>query len=673
MSPPLLEVRGLTAQLGSRTLLKALDFSVPRGRTLALVGESGSGKSLTALSIMRLLPEVVRVRAGRVRLEGEDLLRLQERVMRRVRGGRIGMIFQEPMTALNPVMTVGAQIAEMARAHGYRRDLRAHVQRLLEEVGMPDARNRLDAWPHQLSGGLKQRVVIAMALAARPDLVIADEPTTALDVTIQAQVLGLLGRLQSQRHLSVLLITHDLGVVAQVAHLVAVMYQGEILERAPVEAFYRRPGHPYGRMLFDALPSMARRGRPLEVPAADVGTRQNAACPYAPRCAWAQDRCWVRAPAWTQIAAGHEVRCHRVEELPAWHGPGAIQSPGARPRDPSTVSPVGSSRASSTVSVSPEARVPLLAVEALKVHFPIRKGLFKRVVGTIRAVDGVSLEIPAATTYALVGESGCGKTTLGKAILQLVRPTAGTVRLAGVPVDRARIGALRRRVQMIFQDPYASLDPRMRVAEILAEGVEALRRRRPDRAQLAGLLEQVGLGAGLLDRYPHEFSGGQRQRIGIARALAVDPELLICDEPTSALDVSVQAQILNLLTELQARRGLAYLFVTHDIAVVEYLADRIGVMYLGRVVEEAPAEPLLRRPRHPYTQALLEAVPLPDPARRRPQALPGDPTSPSALPPGCAFYSRCPVREPRCREQAPGLREVAPGWRVACWRAYDGG
>ena len=480
MTRALLAVEELSARIGARSVLREVAFTVPRARTVALVGESGSGKSLTALSIMRLLPDVVRVCTGRVDLGGHDLLRLEERHMRRVRGGRIGMIFQEPMTALNPVMTIGDQVAEMARAHGQRRDVREHVRRLLEEVGIPDAAARLDAWPHQLSGGLKQRVVIAMALAAGPELVIADEPTTALDVTIQAQVLRLLGRLQRQRDLSVLLITHDLGVVAQVAHAVAVMYRGEILERAPVVPFYRRPAHPYSRMLFEALPSLARRGQPLGE-TAGLQEEAEAACPYAPRCRWAQDRCWTQPPGWRQMGEGQAVRCHRAGELPAWRP--TAEPPDARPdRSAVTREPGGA-----------HARAPLLAVQDLEVHFPIRKGVFKRVVGYVRAVDGVSLEVAPASTYALVGESGCGKTTLGKAILQLVRPTAGAVRLDGEPVVGRHLMRLRQRVQMVFQDPYASLDPRMRIAQILAEGVEALQRRHPGPEQLAELLRQVGL------------------------------------------------------------------------------------------------------------------------------------------------------------------------------------
>jgi len=651
--PPLLRVEGLTARVGRRRVLRGVDFEVPRARTVALVGESGSGKSLTALSIMRLLPAAVRLERGRVALGGTDLLRVQERRMRVVRGGRVGMIFQEPMTALDPVMTVGDQIIEAARAHGLRVDPRAHARRLLEEVGMPDAGQRLDAWPHQLSGGLKQRVVIAMALAAGPELVIADEPTTALDVTIQAQVLRLLGRLQAERALSVLLITHDLGVVAQVAHDVVVMYRGEILERAPVAAFYRHPAHPYSRMLFEVLPSLARRGAPLGSGAEAAGTghgADEAGCPWAPRCRWVRDRCLRESPGWTRVGPDHGVRCHRIAELPAWSGASRVAAD-ARPRT------VGSGD------------TPLLAVEDLRVHFPIRKGVFRRVVGAVRAVDGVSLQIAAATTYALVGESGCGKTTLGKGILHLVPPTGGRVRLHGEVVEDGGLRRLRERVQMVFQDPYASLNPRMRVSQILAEGLEALRGQRPDRARLAELLEQVGLEARALDRYPHEFSGGQRQRIGIARALAVKPELLVCDEPTSALDVSVQAQILDLLRHLQAEHGLAYLFITHDLAVVEYLADRVGVMYLGRLVEEGPAEALLRKPLHPYTRLLLEAVPVPDPTRRRLPESTGDPASLGEPPAGCPFYARCPVREPRCARQAPAMIEAGRGWRVACWKA----
>jgi peptide/nickel transport system ATP-binding protein len=603
MSEALLRVEGLrTVLYGAGEPVRAvdgIDLEIRRGETFALVGESGSGKSMTALSIMRLLPETGRVAAGKVELEGTDLLALPEAAMRLVRGRRIAMIFQEPATSLNPVLTVGYQIREVLERHTplRGRELERRVVELIESVGIPDAERRTSEYPFQLSGGLKQRVMIAMALAAGPDLLIADEPTTALDVTIQAQILELLRSLQQKTGMSMLLITHDLGIVAQMAQRVAVMYAGHLVEVAGRERFFSAPQHPYSRKLFAALPGAGKRGGELSVIKGQVPplTSDFRQCRFADRCDFAWERCFAEAPGWTRTAEGQTVRCHLREEK----GP-------AGPMD------AAAAAAAARETSAPE---PLLAVRDLKVHFPIRKGLLRRTVGWVKAVDGVSLEIGAGRTHALVGESGSGKTTVGKAILQLIRPTAGEVRFGGVELTALRGADLRGRrgdFQIIFQDPYSSLNPRMRVADLLAEGMSALgvepsaqaRAKRVDE-----LLEQVGLPGDARERYPHEFSGGQRQRIAIARALAVKPRLIVCDEPTSALDVSVQAQILNLLKQLQSDLGLSYLFITHNIAVVEYLAHEVSVMYLGRIVEHGPARRVLESPGHPYTQALLSAVP----------------------------------------------------------------
>jgi peptide/nickel transport system ATP-binding protein len=606
MSETLLRVEGLkTVLYGGGKPVRAVDgvdLEIRRGETFALVGESGSGKSMTALSIMRLLPETGRVAAGKVELQGTDLLALPEAAMRLVRGRRVAMIFQEPATSLNPVLTVGYQIREVLERHTPLRGsaVGRRVAELIESVGIPDAERRATEYPFQLSGGLKQRVMIAMALAADPDLLIADEPTTALDVTIQAQILELLRSLQEKTGMSMLLITHDLGIVAQMARRVAVMYAGHLVEVADRERFFSAPQHPYSRKLFAALPGAARRGGELSVIKGQVPplTAEFRQCRFADRCDFAWERCFAEAPGWTATSGpGRQqiVRCHlREEKGPA--GPMEMAAAAAAAREPA-------------------APKPLLAVRDLKVHFPIRKGILRRTVGWVKAVDGVSLEIGAGRTHALVGESGSGKTTAGKAILQLIRPTAGEVVFDGVELTKLRGADLRERranFQIIFQDPYSSLNPRMRVADLLSEGMSALgvepgaqaRARRVDE-----LLEQVGLPGDARDRYPHEFSGGQRQRIAIARALAVKPRLIVCDEPTSALDVSVQAQILNLLKQLQSDLGLSYLFITHNIAVVEYLAHEVSVMYLGRIVEHGPARRVLESPGHPYTQALLSAVP----------------------------------------------------------------
>jgi len=543
MSQPLLQVSNLQVSFGEGdNLLRAVDgisFNIERDQTMVLLGESGSGKSITAHSIMRLLPAAARIEQGEVWLDGQDLFRISERRMRDIRGGRIAMIFQEPQSSLNPVMTAGQQIGETLQRHQGLRG-RAGLERtleLLDAVGIPEPEQRVDDYPHQFSGGMKQRIMIAMALAGRPDLLIADEPSTALDVTIQARILELLKTLQRETGTGILFITHDIGVAAQMADHVAVMREGRIVEENDSKAFFAEPSHPYTHQLFDALPSRERRQRE------------------------------------------------------------------ANENQPLTQ------------------QAPLLDVRDLKVHFPIRKGVFKRIVGYVRAVDGVSIRIHAGETVAMVGESGSGKTTLGMGILQLLRPTEGNVLFDGVQLTDLRGNALRRRrsdIQVVFQDPYASMNPRMLVGDIIEEGMLAQGiggNRHQRRERVAELLRQVDLKPEYIQRYPHEFSGGQRQRICIARALAVDPKLIICDEPTSALDVSVQAQILDLLKDLQARLGIAYLFITHNIAVVEYLAHYVAVMYQGRLVEQGKVDDVLLRSQHEYTRKLLEAVPRP-PARK---------------------------------------------------------
>ncbi|MEE9941107.1 MAG: dipeptide ABC transporter ATP-binding protein [Achromobacter xylosoxidans] len=547
---PLLAVRGLDVDIagdsGMTHAVKRLQLAISQRETFALVGESGCGKSMTALALLRLLPDAGRIVGGQIDLDGEDLNRLPESAMRGVRGGRIGIIFQEPSTSLNPVMRVGDQIIETLVAHTPLRGAAARARAIdwLRRVGIPEPERRVDDYPFQFSGGQKQRVMIAIALAAEPLLLIADEPTTALDVTVQAQVLDLLAGIQREIGMAVLLITHDLAVVRNVAHHVALMRGGEIVESASAEEFFRAPKHPYARQLFDAIPTFEKRGVPLS---------------QAGRAAQAQD------------------------------------AARKRPREPGVV----------------------LDVQDLKVHYPVRKGPLRRVASWVKAVDGVTFTLRAGETLALLGESGCGKTTTGKALLRLIDGAriSGRAMLQGqdlLTADRARLQRLRQDIQIVFQDPYASLDPRMRVGDILDEGLESLRRgmgARERRDRAVRLVERVGLPANTLSRYPHEFSGGQRQRIAIARALAVEPKVLICDEPTSALDVSVQAQILDLLRELQDELGIAYLFITHNFGVVEYLADRIAVMDGGRIVELGEADAVLHAPRQDMTRRLLDAVP----------------------------------------------------------------
>lgn len=526
--------------------VQALALSVHRGETFALVGESGSGKSMTALALMRLLPEALHVLEGEVLLNGRNINTLPEMAMQKIRGGRIAMIFQEPGTSLNPILRIGDQLLETITVHTDLRGAQARAKAIhwLDRVGIPQPEHRIDHYPFQFSGGQKQRIMIAMALAAQPDLLVADEPTTALDVTVQAQILELLADIQKELGMAVLMITHDLAIVHQVADTVALMRHGKIVETAPAKEFFKAPKHPYARELFDAIPTFEKRGRPL--------------------------------------------------------------------------SALGRAR-QSDVSADPQTESqPILTVKQLKVGYPIRRGWLRRLVGVAQVVDGVSFELRAGKTLALLGGSGCGKTTVAKALLRLldgVAISSGDVRLDGhdlLQAKGAQLKRLRTQIQIVFQDPFASLDPRMRVGEILQEGVAALlaemsAEQRAERVQ--SLLDRVGLPIDAARRYPHEFSGGQRQRIAIARALAVRPKVLILDEPTSALDVSVQAQILDLLNDLQREFGMAYLFITHNFGVVEYFADQIAIMDAGHLVEIGSAEQVLHKPEHGVTQRLLKAVP----------------------------------------------------------------
>jgi peptide/nickel transport system ATP-binding protein len=598
---------GLDSDAGLVRAIDGLRLTIQRGETFALVGESGCGKSMTALALMRLLPENGRVLGGRIDLEGTDTLGLSEQSMRGVRGGRIGMIFQEPSTSLNPVMKVGAQIVEAIETHTPLRGDAARAKAIdwLKRVGIPEPERRIDEYPFRMSGGQKQRVMIAMTLATEPELLVADEPTTALDVTIQKQILDLLRELQREQGMGLLLITHDLAVVSGMAQRVALMYAGQIIEVATADEFFRTPKHPYAQALLRALPDAGRRGDALAAIGGTVPalTQTFTGCRFAPRCASAQPRCASTVPALQLLGPTRSVRCLLYDDGNA---------------NPEIVVPVPAPSATASQPVAAALAAPLLEVENLHVRFPIRKGLLQRVVGTFDAVAGVSFSIAAGRTLALVGESGCGKTTTGKAIVQLLRRQAlieGQARFEGrdlFTLDGDALQAARGDIQIIFQDPYASLDPRMRVLEILEEGLVALRPgmdAAARRQRLHDLADQVGLRREALDRYPHEFSGGQRQRIAIARALAVRPKLIVCDEPTSALDVSVQAQILNLLEQLQRDLGLAYLFITHNIGVVEYIADHVAVMQAGRIVEQGTSEQVLRAPAHAYTRTLLAAVP----------------------------------------------------------------
>jgi peptide/nickel transport system ATP-binding protein len=666
MSIHLLEVKHLSTLLfGSAEVVRPVDdvsFTVAPGETFALIGESGSGKSMTALSIMRLLPEGGRIESGKVWFEGRDILALPEAEMRSVRGGAMAMVFQDPATSLNPVLPVGRQIIEVLLRHSALSadEARQRATALLADVGIPDPSRQLDSYPFQLSGGMNQRVMIAMALGGAPRLLIADEPTTALDATIQAQVLELLAALQRVHGMAMILISHDLGLVAHLAHQVAVMYAGELVEVAPRAAFFAAPRHPYSLKLFAALPSAQQRGRRLETIKGNVPvlTRRFLGCRFADRCPSAWERCHREVPGWHRVADGHDARCHLFDK--------GVSRAAVRDAPHQAVA-VADKVVDSSV---------LLEVIDLTVEFPLRRGPWRRP-GRVLAVDGVNLRLAHARTLALVGESGCGKTTTGKAILQLIRPTRGEVRFNGTDLSaltERTLRPLRRTMQIVFQNPFASLNPRMRVGEIIEEGVTSLgviADKDARAARIVTLLTQVGLSADALDHYPHEFSGGQRQRIAIARALAVEPQLLICDEPTSALDVSVQAQILNLLKELQESLGLSYLFITHNIAVVDYIAHEVAVMYLGRIVERGPVEEVLQRPRHPYTQALLSAVPRMNGGERTLIVLKGDMPPRDRPPTGCHFHPRCPKAMSLCRQRYPGSTYLSDAHEVHCF-LYEG-
>jgi peptide/nickel transport system ATP-binding protein len=659
----LLRVSGMVTQLrnGAR-IVDDISFNIKAGETFVLLGESGCGKSMTALSLLRLLPDGVVNAGSAAQLDGIELFDLREREMRDLRGGMMAMIFQEPGLSLNPVMTVGQQIAEVLGLHQGMRGSAARLRcvELLDQVGIPDASRRAEEYPFQLSGGMKQRVMIAMALAGQPKLLIADEPTTALDVTIQAQVLQLLRDTQAASGMSLLLITHDLGVVAEMAHQVGVMYAGQIVEQASRAQLFDQPLHPYTQKLFAALPDATRRNQSLAAIPGNVPPLGSITqgCRFAARCDRAWSLCNEKTPDWTVVGEGQGVRCH------------LYQGQDARGKGQENNVRVQEHQDDSKPDLHLAPCPLLLEVSDLRVYFPIRKGLLQRVVGQVKAVDGVSLDIPQGRTLALVGESGCGKTTLGKALLQLISPITGSVQFDGRELIGSDAREQRASMQMVFQDSYASLNPKMRVAEILEEGMTALNignNSAARQAHIDTLLDQVGLARDSKWRYPHEFSGGQRQRIAIARALAVSPRLLICDEPTSALDVSVQAQILNLLKSLQQKLELSYLFITHNLAVVEYLADEVCVMYLGRIVERGTSAEVLRAPKHPYTQALLSAIPRIDGAKRERIRLKGDLPSPANPPQGCHFAPRCEHASEQCRMSYPPVTRHSPTHSVRCY------
>ncbi|MFF0489235.1 dipeptide ABC transporter ATP-binding protein [Nocardia sp. NPDC004068] len=608
---PLLEVADLhvsfPSEEGRIDAVRGVNYSVGDGEVLAIVGESGSGKSVSSLAVMGLLPEQARVR-GSIRLRGKELLGMGDRQLSRWRGSRISMVFQDPLSALTPVYRIGDQIAEALRAHGTMsaEQAAARAVELLDLVGIPDPALRAKAFPHEFSGGMRQRVVIAMAIANDPELIICDEPTTALDVTVQKQILGLLRKARDITGAGVVMITHDMGIAATLADRVAVMYAGRIVETAAAAELFNQPRMPYTVGLLGSIPRIDGPARAPLIPIAGAPPAMHAlppGCPFAPRCPVSIDDCRAAEPPLQDTAPGHRAACIRTSEVGTTDLFAAYRREVAAPES----------------VAAPEDRV-VLRVSGLTKTFPLTSGVvFRRRTGEVRAVDGIDLELRAGRTLALVGESGSGKSTTLTQIMDLVAPQAGTIEVLGSDVatlTKGRRREIRRKLQIVFQDPSGSLDPRLPIFDALAEPLRVDGRPREEiRRRVPELLRQVGLRAEHADRYPADFSGGQKQRINIARALALDPELLVLDEPVSSLDVSIQAGVLNLLRELQAARGLSYLFVSHDLSVVRNLAHDIAVMYRGKIVESGPAERIFADPRHEYTRALIDAVPVPVVAR----------------------------------------------------------
>ena len=677
--PPLLEVRDLRVEFNTRHgVLRAIDdvsFSIARGEVLGVVGESGAGKSLTGAAIIGLLDPPGRMTGGRIMLSGRRIDDLSPEQMRTVRGREIGAIFQDPLTSLNPLYSVGRQLTETIRTHLplTRSQARARAIELLADTGIPAAAQRIDHYPHQFSGGMRQRVVIALALAAEPKLIIADEPTTALDVSIQAQIISLLRRLCRDRGTSVLLITHDMGVISETADRMAVMYAGRIAEVGPVSDVIHRPGHPYTVGLMGSIPAVGDVRDRLEqidgaMPRLDAIP---AGCAFHPRCGAALPRCRIERPELTKTGRTMAA-CWRADA-----GPGPFKGIQIR----------ASGNGAPLLSPAPEASAPgtapLVRADGLGKSFDVSAPWLSRVLSggsrqLLHAVDDVSFEIARGETLALVGESGCGKSTVARMLVGLHRPSTGRVVIDDQEVAANGSGpgaALHGRLQMIFQDPYASLDPRWSVQRIVGEPI---RTQRPGccAAELAdrvgALLEQVGLSASDAHRYPHQFSGGQRQRISIARALATGPQFIVCDEPTSALDVSVQAQVLNLMRDLQRSSGLTYLFISHNLAVVHHISDRVGVMYLGRLVELAPKRALFSAPRHPYTRMMLDAIPDMRGTGRARIPVAGEVPNPLSPPTGCTFHPRCPHAQARCRIERPVRLNLGDGRQVACHGVEEG-
>jgi peptide/nickel transport system ATP-binding protein len=675
----LLKVENLKTQfMTERGLVKAVDgvsYDIHEGEIIGLVGESGCGKSVSQLSLLQLIPippgEIV---GGKAIFEGQDLLQFNANgpQMRSIRGGKIAMIFQEPMTSLNPAMTIARQLSEVMQLH-LNMDSQAARERsieLLGLVGIPDAERRVDDYPHQFSGGMRQRVMVAMAVSCNPKLIIADEPTTALDATIQAQLLELMKDIVVRFKTAMVLVTHNLGIVARYAQRINVMYAGRIVESGTVKEIWDNPLHPYTIALLQCVPKLGKKVVPIEgFPPHLINMPPT--CPFLPRCSYQTEDC--RRKPWSEleyVEGQHYVGCH-------------VDTRSVSP----TVSTYSNKRANTMQHVTAGAEAgktkqlqddTILDVTGLRMYFPVTRGLLRRKIADVKAVDNISFKIKRGETLGLVGESGCGKTTVGRCTQRLYRPTAGQIFFEGediAPLSGNKIKTLRRKISVVFQDPYGSLNPRMNAGSIVGEPLNVhhlVSSNKEYKEKVDELFLMAGLDPSMTDRFPHEFSGGQRQRIAIARALAGDPSLIICDEPIASLDVSIQAQIINLLQELQEKkRGLTYMFISHDLLTVQYISTRVAVMYLGRIVEIANSEELYDNTLHPYSRALLSAIPIPDPhleEKRERIILQGDVPSPLNPPPGCNFHTRCPIASSECGHVVPALVDIGNGHQVSCIR-----
>jgi oligopeptide/dipeptide ABC transporter ATP-binding protein len=726
---PVLDIKDLSTHIKlTSSVVQAVgnvDLSIEAGETLGVVGESGCGKSMTGLSIMGLLPPGGSIVGGSIKLNDRELVGLKQDELRAIRGNEIGMIFQDPLTSLDPTKSIGYQVAEPVQLHrgASKSEARDRALEVLSLVGLPRPKERLDDYPHQLSGGLRQRVMIAMALANEPKLLIADEPTTALDVTIQAQILTLLRDLKDRLGMAMLLITHDMGVIAGHADRVNVMYAGRVVETADAVELFESMHHPYTQGLLASIPQLDQdAGKALHaVPGLPPDlAHPPAGCRFAARCPRASDKCRSEEPPLSGPTPDHQFSCWHPVDGPlvlaviGARGPDAVSTGLVAPDAESLAQAAAGDRAGlvtdaqladaqladgavpagqqapadapaaghlevterSGPSASREGNgtAPLLDLKNLVKEYPITAGLLRRQVASVKAVSDVSFSVPAGTTFGLVGESGCGKTTLGKLIVALEKPNSGDITLGGMDVTTLSGTELRRKrrdLQLMFQDPHSSLDPRMRVGSIIGEpmAIQRLGSRRAQQDRVFELLGEVGLPRNAVERYPHEFSGGQRQRIGLARALTLNPRLIVADEPVSALDVSIRAQVLNLMKRLQATHGLTYVVISHDLAVVKYMAERIGVMYLGKLVETGSGQDIYQRAAHPYTAGLIATIPAPNPAVERAKqgaAIRGELPSPVNPPSGCRFRTRCPFAQELCANEEPKLRSFGPGHMAAC-------